>query len=91
MEFSHICSWMGIISIALSAFIVQMIAAWVFPRQAGLFTTVAVILVVLVSVFSIFNDSRDPQVKTVEIPIEKLPPELSGFAVVMLANLHLER
>ena len=83
--------WMGIISIALSVFIVQMIAAWVFPRQVGLFTAIAIILVVLVSVFSMCNASRDPRVRRVEIPIAKLPPELSGFTVVMLADLHLER
>jgi hypothetical protein len=83
--------WMGIISIALSVFILQMIAAWIIPSQVKLLTLVAILLVALASVVSIINASWQPRIKELRIPIGKLPPELSGFTMVELADLHLER
>jgi len=83
--------WMGIISIALSVFILQMIAAWIFPSYARLATQIAILLVVVVSGFSLANAFWQPRIKEIRIPIGKLPAELTGFSIVELADLHLER
>jgi predicted MPP superfamily phosphohydrolase len=83
--------WMGIISIALSVFILQMIAAWILPSQVKFITQIAIIIVLVGSGFSLVNAAWQPRVKEIKIPISKLPMELSGFSIVELADLHLER
>jgi predicted MPP superfamily phosphohydrolase len=83
--------WMGIISIALTVFIIQMVAVWVFPSQERLFTVLAIVVSLLVSGYSYANAHRQPRIKVLEIPIAELPEQLSGFSIVLLADLHLER
>jgi len=83
--------WMGIISIALSVFILQMILTWIIPSQVKLVTQFAIILVIIASGVSLINASWQPRIKEIRIPISKLPAELSGFSIVELADLHLER
>ena len=83
--------WMGIISIALTVFVLQMVVAWVFPSQEKLFTVLAIVVSLLVSGYSYINAHRQPRVKVLEIPISELPEQLSGFSIVLLADLHLER
>jgi predicted MPP superfamily phosphohydrolase len=83
--------WMGIIAIALSVFILQMIASWIFPRHVALLTIVGIIVVVVASGYSLYNGLRQPRIRELHIPIAKLPKSLDGFSIVQLADIHLER
>jgi len=83
--------WMGIISIALSVFIIQMFFAFVFPRYAHALTLVSLGLVVLASGYSLYNGLRPQRITTLEIPIPGLPESLSGFSIVQIADIHLDR
>jgi predicted MPP superfamily phosphohydrolase len=83
--------WMGIIAIALSVFILQMIASWMFPRYVVLLTYVTILVVVLASGYSLYNGLRQPRIRELHIPISKLPKSLDGFSIVQLADIHLER
>ncbi len=83
--------WMGIISIALTVFVLQMMVVWVFPSQEKVFTVLAIVVSLLLSGYSFVNAYRQPNVKVFEIPIAELPDQLSGFSIVLLADFHLER
>lgn len=83
--------WMGIITIALTVFVLQMVVVWVFPGQEKLLTVLAIVVSLLLSGYSYVNAHRQPRIKVLEIPITELPSHLTGFSIVLLADLHLER
>jgi len=92
MPLGHVGAvWMGIISIALSVFIIQMFFAFIFPRQAHALTFFSIGLVVLASGYSLYNGLRPQRITTLEIPITGLPESLSGFSIVQIADIHLDR
>lgn len=82
--------WLGIIAISFSVFLIERFIVMIFPNKARLFTIIAMLLVVLISVYSFFNGTRSPVVKKITIPLKKLPAEMSGFSIVQLSDLHLE-
>lgn len=51
----------------------------------------AAVLAVALSAIGVWQAVRVPDVKTLEIVLPKLPPELDGFRVVQLTDLHASR
>jgi len=83
--------WVGIISIAFSIFLIQFLVVLILPNRTTIITYMAIIMVMLVSCFSVYIGSRVPRLKRMEIPIEKLPSEFEGFSIIQLSDLHLHR
>lgn len=83
--------WFGIIFIAFSVFLAADIFRIFFHSETFKYYSVVFSLAVvfLLSAFSIYNASREPVIKNIEIKIEKLPEKLSGFTIVQLSDLHL--
>ena len=81
--------WLGIISTAFSLFILQSVLACFFPRKKKLLTIITIVLIICLSCFCLFN-AQVIQIKEIHIPIENLPPELNGFSIVQLSDLHLD-
>lgn len=52
---------------------------------------VAAVLAVALAAIGVWQAVRVPDVKTLEIVLPKLPPELDGFRVVQLTDLHASR
>ncbi|MBU2568022.1 MAG: metallophosphoesterase [Elusimicrobia bacterium] len=85
-------SWLGVISIATTTFIIADVVRLMFRKErSGYYATVAAVTVsALLSVYSFVNVVfRKPLIKELNIPISKLPAELSGFSIVQLSDLHL--
>ncbi|XP_078364627.1 transmembrane protein with metallophosphoesterase domain-like [Oculina patagonica] len=77
-------------------------ATWMFGVlniRSGLFTSrahytrIQVIAIILISitlaVLALHNGFKDPVVKKIKIPLKNLPPEMNGFTIVHLPDLHV--
>ncbi|MGA1870429.1 MAG: metallophosphoesterase [bacterium] len=82
--------WLGIISIAFSLFVLQYCVELALSYKSMWFTVFTLILILSLSLFSIKRASHT-RVKEIAIPIENLPPQLNGFTIVQLSDLHLDR
>lgn len=64
-------------------------ASWYLPYskniQAGIILTVAMIT----SVYGVWQATKVPDVRTIEITIPHLPSELDGFVIVQLSDTHI--
>ena len=49
------------------------------------------VVAALLASYGMVNSLRPPQLRTVEARYSKLPPELEGFKIVLLADLHLDK
>jgi len=83
--------WLGVISIAFTVFILKDIIVLILPHQKRVVTIISIILILIISAYSLYNNSGSPKIKEINIPIEKLPAGLSGFTIVHLSDLHLGR
>jgi predicted MPP superfamily phosphohydrolase len=83
--------WLGIISIAFNIFLFQYVLVLIFPNQAKSITVISIIMVFLVSCFSIYIGLRPPKIKELKIPIEGLSRDLAGFLMIQLSDLHLQK
>jgi predicted MPP superfamily phosphohydrolase len=81
--------WLGIMAIALAFFLLEVLLSLLFPGSRNFFVISALVVISLVSGFSIFNASRYPQVREIKIPFHNLPAELAGFTIAQLSDLHL--
>jgi predicted MPP superfamily phosphohydrolase len=82
--------WMGVISIAFTFFLVQWIVALIFPSQTKTLAAGALIVIGLISLYSLINGLLYPSVKRLTIPMKNLPQSMSGFKLVLLSDLHME-
>ena len=82
--------WLGIIAISFWFFIFQRITAFFMPNHKELLAIVTLVIIGLVSVYSVFNGLRTPVIRNLTIPVKNLPQEFEGFKVVMMADNHLE-
>jgi len=83
-------TWLGIMAIAFTFFLVLRPLVMLFEDHAKNLTLGAVIVIVIVSGYALFNGLRVPVVKRHTVPVKNLPVALSGFTIVQLSDLHLE-
>lgn len=81
--------WLGILSIFVSAFFLEKLCSLVWDKKRKIFTLAALGLAAAVSLFSLWNGTRDPILREVQVPIRNLPDSLRGFTLVQLSDLHL--
>jgi len=82
--------WMGVISISFIVFLVQRILALIFHMHVRSLAVGALVVIGIISVISLINGLQFPTVKRISIPLKNLPPQLSGFSIVQLSDIHLE-
>ena len=81
--------WLGVIAIALAFFLLEAILSLLFPPQRRLLVLATLAVVFLVSAFSAVNVALGPVVRERRIPMTGLAPEMEGFTIVQLSDLHL--
>ncbi len=81
--------WLGMLAISLAVFLVEMVLSLLIPQQRRLLVLAALALVFLVSAFSVINAALGPVSRERRIAIPGLPPELDGFTIVQLSDLHV--
>ena len=82
--------WLGIIAIA---FFISLLVWGLLKFLLGfgkIVTIIALLLIGLISVYSLYNGLRLPVVKKVTLSLRNLPEDMDGFSIVHLPDLHLE-
>ncbi|OQA92496.1 MAG: putative metallophosphoesterase [Elusimicrobia bacterium ADurb.Bin231] len=83
--------WMGIISIALTVLVFSDLLRVFFKSDKFNFYAVVVslIIVVVLSIYSVINVLTGPSIKHIEIKTNKLPDNTGEFSIVHLSDLHI--
>ncbi len=80
--------WLGILSIALAVFLLETVLSLLLPQGRRIAVLAGLALVLLAGVFSLVNAALGPAVLEKAVALRNLPPELDGFAIVHLSDLH---
>ncbi|MCK4763878.1 MAG: metallophosphoesterase [Candidatus Aminicenantes bacterium] len=82
--------WLGVIAISFFFSLVSWPVFKIFPGKSRPAATAALILISIISAYSLFNGSRLPAVKKINLSLKNLPREMDGFSIVQLSDLHIE-
>ena len=80
--------WLGVLGISVTVFILKDLVSAFLPANKGLITYIALVLAVLISVYSLINE-RIIKGKVVELPASGKAASLRGMTLVQLSDLHL--
>lgn len=81
--------WLGVLAIAITVLLLKdllLLFANLNPKTA---TYGAMAFIFAVNLLALYNASKGPQVKEVEVAFSNLPEELSDFKIVQLSDIHL--
>lgn len=84
-------TWLGVLAIAVTVFGVEWALSLVWPDLRFQFTVAALALVVGLAGYAWFKGTRPPVLTEVRVALQRLPAHASGFTIVQLSDLHLER
>jgi uncharacterized protein len=82
-------TWVGVLGITFTYYLISTGISLIFPNRRPGIVFGSLVILILVTVYSIFNGIALPRVKELTIPNSKLPGKLSGFTIVQLSDLHL--
>lgn len=82
-------TWFGIMGIALTCLgTAHLLRLFRFFSRHGL-TVFALAMTASITIFSLWNVSRGPVTKTIQLYSAKVPAANSGFSIIQLSDLHL--
>ncbi len=84
--------WLGVTSIAITAFVIaDVLRIFIRAKRFRYYATIsALVLTGLTSGYCLYKQAEGPVIKEIGISAPKLPPELSGFTIVQLSDLHAD-
>lgn len=84
--------WMGIIAISLAVFAVNDLLRLFFHTESFRYYSciTCIVLVAVISVYSLINACGAPVIKEITMPDMKLPAGLDEFRIVQLSDLHID-
>ena len=82
--------WMGIIAISFFVLLITWVAVKFVPAHTQTLTFIALGIIGLITLISLFNGLQKPTVKNITVPIKDLPEKLSGFTIIQISDLHME-
>jgi len=81
--------WFGIISFAFTFFLLGYIFILLMPAKAKLIAYISLILSLITPLIALYNQLRDPVVKTIEFSVNKSHFTGKSFSIIQLSDLHL--
>ncbi|MFA5498166.1 MAG: metallophosphoesterase [Candidatus Cloacimonadia bacterium] len=81
--------WLGVLSIAFTIMLIDLIIILIFPKIARLATSVSLVLIVLASTAALINSAIPPKIRNIPLYSKKVTPELEGLKVILFSELHL--
>ncbi len=82
-------AWLGILAMTFTAFLLEWLLGVVTSIDRKTATIGALLLVGVLSAFSIYQGGRRPRIREILVPMKKLPAQMSGFTIVQLSDIHL--
>jgi predicted MPP superfamily phosphohydrolase len=81
--------WFGFLAFAIPLFLLESGVSVFYPSHSRVRVIIVLTILALTYGYAVYNGSRVPVVKELTIPINTLPKNMSGFAIVQLTDLHL--
>ncbi len=81
--------WLGLLSIAISVFLIRDLAYLFMDFDLGTSTVMASGVSIVVVLYSFYNGTRVPVVREVTIPSSKIKTPSQGFTVTQLTDIHI--
>lgn len=81
--------WLGLLSIAISVFILRDLGYGLFRFDLGLSTYGATGITALSTAYAFYNGTRAPVVREITIPTEKIPPSSKEITITQLTDVHI--
>ncbi len=82
--------WLGFISITFAVFLVSYILKIIIPSASGIIVTTALVISILISIYSFVNNMKDPVLKEIEIVTTKQIGMNGEFRVLQLSDVHID-
>lgn len=81
--------WLGLLSIAISVFLLRDLAYLLMSFDLGISTIIAFGITTLAVLYSFYNGTRTPIVREITIPSSKIQNSSEGFTITQLTDVHL--
>ena len=82
--------WLGLVSITFSFFIIASILKMFIPSGSKIIVLSALVISILVSLYSVINNASGPEIKDIEIVTTKNIGTENEFRIVQLSDVHLD-
>ncbi|MDP2865697.1 MAG: metallophosphoesterase [Elusimicrobiota bacterium] len=87
-------AWMGIILIAAFVFAASDLAAFALQRapwfQPRLLSGAALALLAVITAWGVYGGQKIPEIKEISAAFKGLPPELEGFKIAQISDMHVD-
>lgn len=87
-------AWMGIILIAAFVFAVSDLAALALQRapwfRPGLLAGPTLALLAVITAWGVYGGQKVPEIKEISAAFRDLPPELEGFKIAQISDMHVD-
>ncbi len=84
-------AWLGVLALAVSAFLIESALALGLPNHRRTIGIVTLCVIPLVAGYALYRGTRLPVLREVTVGLPNLPASQSGWTVVQLSDLHLNR
>jgi len=81
--------WLGLLSIAISVFLLRDLAFLLLDFDLGFSTMIAFAITAVTVLYSFYNGRKAPLVREITIPSSKIQHPSEGFTVTQLSDVHL--
>ncbi len=81
--------WLGILSMAISVFILRDLGIFLLDVDVGRSTVVSLGITLLITGYSYYNGTRVPTVREVTIPTRKIKDPSDGVTITQLTDIHI--
>ena len=82
--------WLGVISITFAVFLVASLLKIIIPSGSGIIVLTALVISLLISIYSFVNNMKEPVLREVEIVTTKSIGVNGEFTILQLSDIHID-
>ncbi len=82
--------WLGVISITFAVFMVASLLKIIIPSASGIIVLTALVISLLISIYSFVNNMKEPVLREVEIVTTKSTGVNGEFTILQLSDVHID-
>jgi len=82
--------WLGFISITFAIFLVASLLKVIIPSGSGIIVLTAIVISLLISIYSFVNNMREPVLREIEIVTTKSIGATGEFKILQLSDVHID-
>ena len=82
--------WLGVISITFAVFLVASLLKIIIPSGSGIIVLTALVISLLISIYSFVNNMKEPVLREVKIVTTKSTGVNGEFTILQLSDVHID-